>query len=231
MCNECGEHEFVRVGSGSGRSTEELQQAFPGTPVLRSDADSGVLDEVDAQAAIVVATPGSEPRVDGGYRALLILDTEVLLARSALRAREEAARRWMAAIALTAPDATTLVVAPQDVPLCRRWSATTLGALAEAERADRAEAHMPPAYRCVRLRGEREAVDAWLADYSGDVLGPLDTMQGGEALLLAPHRQSGPMLRRVQQIQGAAFGRPVSPWSRCGSIRSTSGTYGNRCTP
>ena len=84
-----------------------------------------------------------------------------------------------------------------------------LGALAEAERADRAEAHMPPAYRCVRLRGEREAVDAWLADYSGDVLGPLDTMQGSEALLLAS--AVGPMLRRVQQIQAqrSKAGQPV----------------------
>jgi hypothetical protein len=36
-------------------------------------------------------------------------------------------------------------------------------------------------------------------------------MQGSEALLLAPHRQSGPMLRRVQQIQGqrSKAGQPV----------------------
>lgn len=211
VCNECGGREFVGVGSGSGRSTQELQQAFPATPVLRSDADAGVLDEVDAQPAIVVATPGSEPRVRGGYRALLILDTEVLLARSALRAREEAARRWMAAIALTAPDATSLLVAPQGVPVVQALVRNDLGALAEAERADRAEAHMPPAYRCVRLRGGREAVDAWLSDYAGDVLGPLDTMQGSEAMLLAPHRQSAAMLRRVQQIQAqrSKAGDPV----------------------
>ena len=125
---------------------------LPGTPVLRSDADSGVLDEVDAQAAIVVATPGSEPRVYGGYRALLILDTEVLLARSALRARRKP-RRWMAAIALTGAGCHDAGGGPAGRARCAGAGPHDLGALAEAERADRAEAHMPPAYRCVRLRG------------------------------------------------------------------------------
>ena len=63
-------------------------------PVVRSDAESGVRDEVDLERGIVVATPGAEPALPGGYAGLLILDTEVLLALPELRAREEALRRW-----------------------------------------------------------------------------------------------------------------------------------------
>ncbi len=210
-CGQCGASEFVPLGAGSRRSADQLRQAFPAVEVLRSDADAGLIDEVAARPAIVVATPGSEPRVPGGYRALLILDPEVLLARSALRAREEAARRWLAAIALTHPDATTLIVAAQDLAVIQALVRNDLAALAESEREDRAQAHMPPAYRCVRLRGERTAVEEWLSDYEGEVLGPLETPKGSQALLLAPSQHSAAMLKRVQQIQGerSRAGRPV----------------------
>lgn len=211
ICAQCGHREFMPIGSGSGRSTEQLQQAFPAVPVLRSDAESGVLDEVGTAPAIVVATPGAEPPVPGGYRALLILDPEVLLARSGLRAREEAARRWLAAIALTASDASTLIVAAQDVPVVQALVRNDVAGLAEAERADRADAHMPPAYRCVRLRGQHAALESWLESYQGQVLGPLDTGEGSQALLVAPHRRSAAMLSAVQAIasQRSRAGDPV----------------------
>jgi len=200
-CGSCGSREFVGVGAGSRRSAEELQKAFPALAVVRSDAESGVLDSVGDATAIVVATPGAEPRVIGGYSALLVLDTEVLLARSALRAREEAARRWMAAVSLTAPHATTLLVAPQDLAVVQALVRNDLGTLAAVERDERAAAHMPPAFRCVRLRGTSEPVSQWLTDYEGEVLGPLETVEGSQALLLAPHDRASGMLQFVQRRQ------------------------------
>ena len=53
--------------------------------------------------AIVVATPGAEPVADGGYAAVLLLDTWLLLGRADLRATEEAVRRWANAAALVRP--------------------------------------------------------------------------------------------------------------------------------
>ena len=209
-CASCGAHDFVGVGAGSRRSAEELQKAFPAVAVIRSDADSGVLDTIDARPAIVVATPGSEPRVPGGYAALLVLDTDVLLARSALRAREEAARRWMAAVAVTSDGATTMLVAPQDLPVVQALVRNDLASLAEMDRQERAQAHMPPAFRCVRLRGTSSAVSEWLAAYSGEVLGPLETTDGSEALLLSPRDRASGMLHDVQRIQAdrSKAGRP-----------------------
>lgn len=198
------------IGAGSKRSAEELQKAFAAVVVLRSDAESGVLEQIDPAPAIVVATPGSEPRVPGGFAALLVLDTEVLLARSALRAREEAARRWMAAVAATSPQATTMLVAPQDLTVVQAMVRNDLAALAETELRERTAAHMPPAFRCVRLRGTREAVDEWLDGYAGEVLGPLETAEGSEVLLLAARDRAGTMLRQVQLIQAqrSKAGRP-----------------------
>lgn len=210
-CPSCGAGEFVAVGAGSRRSAEELQQAFASVPVLRSDAESGVLDELDLEHGIVVATPGAEPVLPGGFAGLLILDAEVLLALPELRAREEAVRRWLAAVAKTAPDAPTLIVAPQDAAVVQALVRNDPGAFAEVERQERRDAHMPPAYRCVRLRGASKDLSAWLAEYRGEVLGPLDTTTGSVALLLAAHQRSASMLREVRRIQAqrSRAGAPV----------------------
>ena len=201
-CASCSGTEFVPVGAGSGRSAQELQKAFPQVPVVRSDAESGVHASLDLDRGLVVATPGAEPLVAGGYAGLLILDTEVLLALPGLRAREEAVRRWLAAIARTAPDAPTLLVAPQDLEVVQALVRNDVAAFAQAERAERAAAHMPPAYRCVRLRGPLSAVDEWLSAYSGEVLGPLETTAGAQAFLISPLPGTA-MLREVKAIQAA----------------------------
>ncbi len=143
QCSACGHRTFIPIGAGARKSAEELERAFPAVQVIRSDAESGVVGEVGVDRGIVVATPGSEPVVPGGFSALLILDTEVLLSRMSLRAREEAARRWMAAIAATAPDAQTLLVAAQDAYVVQALVRNDLASLAESERADRERSYAP----------------------------------------------------------------------------------------
>ena len=76
----------------------------PGVPVRTSGRDE-VLAAVPARPALVVATPGAEPVAEGGYGAVLLLDTWALLTRADLRAGEETLRRWLAAAALARPAA------------------------------------------------------------------------------------------------------------------------------
>lgn len=210
QCGNCGVRDFAGVGAGSRRSAEELQRAFPHVSVVRSDAEAGVVEQMASGTGIVVATPGAEPHIEGGFRALLILDTEVLLGLPGLRAHEEAVRRWLAAIARTAPEARTMLVAPQDLPAVQALVRNDPGGFAEVERAEREAAHMPPAYRCVRLRGGPAAVSAWIGAYGGEVLGPLETTAGAEALILVP-RPGTAVLRRVREIQAerSKAGEPV----------------------
>ena len=84
---------------GARRTAEELARAFPGVPVHTSGAGT-VLDQVSAAPSIVIATPGAEPLVDGGYPAALLLDAWALLDRPSIDAAVEALRRWAAAAAL-----------------------------------------------------------------------------------------------------------------------------------
>ena len=89
----CGGDRLRAISVGERRTAEELGRAFPGAPVRVSGRDpggSGVLDSVDPRPSIVVATPGAEPRVEGGYAAALLLDGRLMLDRTDLRAAEEA---------------------------------------------------------------------------------------------------------------------------------------------
>ena len=69
-CPECGGHGLRAPVLGDARTAEELGRAFPGSPVRTSSAGDRVLAEVDAEPAIVVATPGAEPVAEGGYAAV-----------------------------------------------------------------------------------------------------------------------------------------------------------------
>ena len=89
--------------SATRRTAEELGRAFPGVTVAQSSGGDQVLAERRRRAGLVVATPGAEPVAEGGYAAVLLLDTWLLLGRADLRAGEEALRRWANAAALVRP--------------------------------------------------------------------------------------------------------------------------------
>src|SRR5690606_616127 len=79
-CPECGGHRLRAAVTGARRTAEELGRALPGYPVRTSGRDD-VVAAVPASPALVVSTPGAEPVADGGYGAVLLLDTWALLTR------------------------------------------------------------------------------------------------------------------------------------------------------
>ena len=109
----------------------------------------------------MVATPGAEPVAEGGYGAVLLLDTWALLTRADLRAGEEALRRWLTAAALARPGAAggrVVVVADgalAAVQALLRWDPAWFAA---RELAERRELGFPPAVRMASVTGAAEAV-------------------------------------------------------------------------
>ena len=179
VCQHCGHAGLRAIVTGAGRTAEELGRAFPSVPV-RTSGRSGVLHEVPADPAVVVATPGAEPRAAHGYAAAVLLDGWVLLGRPSLRAAEEALRRWMNAAALVQPAAeggAVVVVADAGLPAVQalvRWDPVTH---AERELAERTELRFPPAVRMASLTGAEPAVLHMIAAASlppdAEVLGPV----------------------------------------------------------
>jgi primosomal protein N' (replication factor Y) len=197
---------------GARRTAEELGRAFPGIAVITSAGDA-VVPEVAARPALVVATPGAEPRASGGYGAALLLDSWALLGRQDLRAAEDALRRWMAAAALVrarADGGVVTVVAESSVPTVQsliRWD--PIGH-AEAELAARTEVALPPSVHMAAIDGVAEAVTALMDEIrlpdGAELLGPVELPPGARRPPGTPDDVPVTrMLVRVRREQGLAL--------------------------
>lgn len=183
-CQHCGGESFRSVGQGSARTADELGRAFPGVRVIRADGDHPV-QSVDASPAIVVATRGAEPVAAGGYRAVLLLDGERMLARESLRVAEDCLRWWANAAALAAPGAPVVLVGVGGM-LASALSTWRLADVAASELADRRALRFPPAVRVATVTGSVENVDRAvtpLLHLDGvDVLGPVEVAGSASGL-------------------------------------------------
>ena len=207
-CPECGGRELRAAVIGARRTAEELGRAFPGA-VVRTSGRDGVLDRVPAEASVVVSTPGAEPVADGGYGAVLLLDSWALLTRADLRAAEETLRRWLAAAVLARPGAAggrVVVVADASVPVVQALVRFDPGGFAERELADRRALGFPPAVRMASLTGTAPAIAELLAAATlpdgTDELGPVPVATP-RAAPDDPERQR--LLLRVPRAQGPAL--------------------------
>ena len=180
-CSNCAGISFRLVGQGSGRTAEDLGRAFPGVRIIIADGDRPVL-VVDAEPALVIATRGAEPIAAGGYRAVLLLDGERMVARESLRVGEDCLRWWANAIALAAPGATTVLVGVGGA-LASALATWQRSGYVRSELSDRRALRFPPAVRVAIVTGTPEtvqaAVNAIRAIDRVDVLGPVETVEGG----------------------------------------------------
>ncbi|KGJ79166.1 preprotein translocase subunit SecA [Cryobacterium roopkundense] len=175
-CVHCEGHKLRVVTMGTGRTAEELGRAFPGARIIIADGEHSV-QTLGAQPALVIATRGAEPIPTGGYRAILILDGERMLARESLRVGEDCLRWWSNAAALAAPGAPVVLVGVGGA-LARALNAWQPESFASSELADRRQLRFPPAVRVASVTGTAADVDAALTDLGTnpgvDVLGPVD---------------------------------------------------------
>jgi primosomal protein N' (replication factor Y) (superfamily II helicase) len=204
-CPACGGRRMRAVVVGSARTAEELGRAFPGVPVRMSSGDT-VLAEVPAQPGVVVATPGAEPLVAGGYGAALLLDGWALLGRAGLRAGEEALRRWLNAAALVRPDGQVVVAADASVPAVQaliRWDAPGNAA---RELADRQQLGFPPAVRMAALTGTAAAIGEMLGGLPEphELIGPVPVDDGTQRALIRVPRAQGAQLATALKAAAAA---------------------------
>ncbi|MET8042350.1 primosomal protein N' [Micromonospora sp. NPDC005215] len=215
-CPECGGRRLRAAVTGARRTAEELGRAFPGVPVRTSGREE-VLTDVPGGAALVVTTPGAEPVAEGGYGAVLLLDSWALLTRADLRAGEEALRRWLAAAALARPAPAGRVVVVADgalapVQALLRWDAAWF---AGRELAERRELGFPPAVRMASVTGPAEAVADLLAAArlpdDAEVLGPVPAEEGRERMLVrVPRARAAALAEALHSAAGARAARKAA---------------------
>jgi primosomal protein N' (replication factor Y) len=199
-CAECGHRGLRAPILGDARTAEELGRALPNTRIRTSSGDT-VLATVSAAKQVVVATPGAEPVAEGGYAAVVLLDTWLLLSRIDLRAGEEALRRWAAAAALVRPGGRVVAVGDPAHPTLQALVRWDPAGNAERETDERLAAHLPPASRLATITGDPGAVDDAVtllaAPASAEVLGPVDLTEGESRVVVRVPRAEGPDLSRA----------------------------------
>lgn len=174
------ETEDGRRRIGSDRIGEELSRAFPQVAVQVSSSTAGVKAEVGPQPQVVVATPGAEPHVAGGYCAVIITGVASALLGPRLDAPLQALRRWMNALALARPRAQGLLVGDVAAELVDSLVYWDPSLLAHQVWLTHQELGFPPARWMVRLEGDGDAV-AVMMDRAQRALGKAELHFPGES--------------------------------------------------
>lgn len=172
-CPACSDRGLKQGRAGATRTSAEFGKAFPGTKIIESNGDNR-LESVPPGKKIVVSTPGAEPRVEGGYGAVVLLDCNELLSRDNLRASEDAVRIWSNAIALMKTGGLAVAVGLQGF-IGQKFALWSQAELARHEYLSRAELRFPPFIRMASLSGERDLLNKVLEALPTDieVLGPM----------------------------------------------------------
>lgn len=205
MC-ACGGKRWKALTIGSVRTAEELMNSFKTTQVLRSDSATPI-ETLPSDPALVIATPGCEPKVEGGYSAAVILDAADVLARPDIRAGEKAVHRWLTVFSLVKPGkdgGSVLIVGPPGERAIQAVLRCDPVGFAARELEDRREAGFPPATRMATFVGADHAV-AEAAKTLGEagyveVLGPVHEIDSDQVRLIA----------RVPASRGRQFAELVS---------------------
>jgi primosomal protein N' (replication factor Y) len=215
-CPTCGRTRLRSAVTGSRRTAEELGRSFPGVAVRTSDRDH-VLAAVPPGSAVVVATPGAEPVVDGGYGAVLLLDGAALLARADLRAGEEALRRWLAAAALARPahqGGEVVIMADSALPAVQALVRWDPAGFARRELDERVALAFPPAVRMAAVDGPPDAIADLLAvaelPPSAQVLGPVPYRDGERALVRCPRVDGAALAAGLHAALGVRSARKAA---------------------
>lgn len=212
-CGRCGSDAIRAVVVGARRTAEELGRAFPGVSVITSAGDA-IHREIGAGPALVVATPGAEPRAPQGYGAALLLDSWALLGRPDLRAAEDTLRRWMAAAALVqshSDGGAVAVIAESAIPTVQALIKWDPVGHAEAELAMRTAVGFPPAAHLAAVDGSAAAVaalvDQVVLPAGAELFGPMDLPAGARRPAGIGDRDPATrMLIRVRRDEGLALG-------------------------
>jgi primosomal protein N' (replication factor Y) len=178
-CSHCEGEKLRLVGASAGRTAEDLGRAFPGVRILIADGERPIL-EVGPEPALVIATRGAEPIAAGGYRAVLLLDGESMVARESMRVGEDCLRWWSNAAALAAHRAPVVLVGVGGA-LASSLATWRQADYARGELADRRALRFPPAVRVATITGAIQAVADAVATVpvdGPDILGPVEIGEG-----------------------------------------------------
>ena len=95
----CGKTSTRPTKLGASAFTSQMVRSFPDANVFHSNGENRLLS-VKSGPLLIVATPGAEPEVEGGYACVVIADAPSMVGSPRLRALEQSLGKWANAISL-----------------------------------------------------------------------------------------------------------------------------------
>jgi primosomal protein N' (replication factor Y) len=149
-CKWCNEDKLVLLGRGAIRHAEEIGRAFPGFPVINSDADTPV-KEVTGKSSLVIATQGMAPRCEGGYSAAVLLEGGSFFSYSDLRGQERSREAFFEAAGQVRTGAPVLVAIDSSHPINAALASWNPAHMYKRELADLESLDLPPFTRSLTV--------------------------------------------------------------------------------
>ncbi len=149
-CNWCNDDKLVLLGRGAIRHAEEIGRAFPGFPVINSDADTPV-KEVTSKSSLVIATQGMAPRCDGGYSAAVLLEGRSFFSYSDLRGQERSREAFFEAAGQVRKGAPVLVAIDSSHPINAAIASWNPAHMYKRELSDLESLDLPPFTRSLTV--------------------------------------------------------------------------------
>ena len=149
-CTFCNRDKQYLAGRGIERAAEEISRAFPNFPVVIS-AGEVIKDRIEAKPALVLATPGAQPQVEGGYAAVVILEGLRFFAHTDLRTQERARELFLETSSLISPEGSVLLVIDDSHPIVSAIARSNIAPLLKRELSERLELKLPPSVFSVVL--------------------------------------------------------------------------------
>ncbi|MDP1850871.1 MAG: hypothetical protein Q8K48_00455 [Candidatus Planktophila sp.] len=152
-CSWCHGSKQYLGSRGIDRAGEEISRAFPGLPLILSFGNV-IKTTVENRPALVLATPGSAPKVKWGYGAVVILEGWKFFAHADLRSQERARELFFETAAMARVNSSVLLSIDESSPIVSslvRWSP---GAMIRRELKERLEVPLPPYVSSVTISGD-----------------------------------------------------------------------------
>ena len=149
-CKWCNEDKLILLGRGAIRHAEEIGRAFPGFPVINSDADTPV-KEVTGKSSLVIATQGMAPRCEGGYSAAVLLEGGSFFSYSDLRGQERSREAFFEAAGQVKLGAPVLVAIDSSHPINAALASWNPAHMYKRELADLESLDLPPYTRSLTV--------------------------------------------------------------------------------
>lgn len=186
-CRWCKGDTLMMLGRGGERHTEEIGRAFPNLPTYYSTADAKIT-ELPNTPSLVISTSGMEPRIEGGYSAVVLLEGDSFFSYNDLRAQERARETFFVAAACVSKEGTVITVVNQSNPITSALTQWSPKVLASRELSERRELNFPPYSRAIAMEVENSEATSIVAGFKKALL---DKRLPESTRVLGPAQSSG----------------------------------------